>query len=133
MENLCFIKFVGTDSDGLNVYELLFTDNIEDVWGENWEYTPSCLVRDLMPFDENFNEVYTIKTEIKFKLAQDSCCFNMQDCIDGCVCLACEDLVGYEEYPEDGRLVIHFGVELEELEELLAKKNIVMNKKEEDE
>lgn len=36
-----------------------------------------------------------------------------------------EDIMEYEEYPEDGRLVLHYGITYEETEMLLANKNIV--------
>ena len=63
--------------------------------------------------------------KIKLGLIQESCCFGMQDAIDGVVCLAYEDISGYEEYPEDGRLVLNYGILLEEVEEKLAQKNLV--------
>lgn len=125
-EKLCFIKFIGVDSDGLNLYEFLFTKDIDTFWGENFEYMPCCLVNNLIPNEDDYSLVKKVKCDIKLKLIQESCCNSFQDCIDHCVALAYEDLTNYEEYPQDGRLVLQYGMEYEDVEELLALKNIVL-------
>jgi len=123
---LCFIRLVGEEADGLYRYEFIFTDNPDELWGENWEYKPCCLVNDLSPSEEYITEVRVVKTKIKFDLIQDNCCFGMQDCLDGIVALAFENIDAYEEYPENGRLVFMFGDSEEDVEKNLAAKNILI-------
>ena len=123
---LCFVVKVGEESDKLNRYEFIFTDNIDEVWGEGFDQKPSCLVNDLMPNDEYITEVHVVKTKIKLDLIQDNCCFSVSDAYDGICAIAYENLDDYEEYPEDGRLFFMFGETLAEVSRKLAMKNIVM-------
>lgn len=122
---LCFIKLVGRDIEDMYTYEFLFTETPDTVWGVDFEYTPCCLCNNLTPNEEDYDTIKTLKTTIKLNLIQDSCCFSMQDMMDGCCSLAYESLEDYEEYPEDGRLVFQYGISFEETEELLANKNLV--------
>ena len=126
---LCFARHIGDDVEGKHIYEFLFTNNPDEFFGENFEYNPACLVHELTPFDEAYQLVRIVTTDIKFKLAQESCCYSMQDCFDGIHPVAFEDITGLVEYPENGRLVLHFGLEYEEVERLLAAKNILMEEK----
>ena len=123
---LCFIRYIGEENDGLKRYEFIFTDNIDEVFGENFEYKPACLVNDLMVDEQYVTEVHVVKTKIKLDLIQDNCCFSISDCYDGIIALAWEDISEYEEFPEDGRIFFRFGESLEEVENKLAMKNILM-------
>ena len=123
---LCFVRLIGEENDGYYRYEFIFTNNIDEVWGENFEYKPCSLVNGLIPSDEYITEIHIVKTKIKFDLIQDNSCFGMQDCMDGCVAIAYESLDEYEEYPEDGRLIFMFGESFDEVERKLAMKNILM-------
>lgn len=123
---LLFVRLIGEENDGYYRYEFMFTDNPDEAWGEGFEYKPCCLVKDLIPSDEYITEVHIVKTKIKFDLIQDNCCFGMQDCMDGIVAVAHENIDGLDEYPENGRLFFMFGESLDDVEEKLAKKNILM-------
>jgi hypothetical protein len=123
---LLFVRLIGEENDGYYRYEFMFTDNPDEAWGEGFEYKPCCLVKDLVPSDEYITEVHIVKTKIKFDLIQDNCCFGMQDCMDGIVTVAHENIDGLDEYPENGRLVFMFGESLDDIEKKLAKKNILM-------
>ena len=123
-EQLCYVKFLGTDIDGLNIYEFLFTQSIDSFWGENFEIFPSCLCTELIPDEKEYDMVKTLKTELKLSLAQESCCTSYQDAIDGIIAIAYEDMSLYEFYPEDGRLVLHFGLTYEQCVEKLNNKGI---------
>lgn len=123
---LCFVRLIGEENDGYYRYEFIFTNNPDEAWGENWEYKPCCLVNDIMPSDEYITEIHIVKTKIKFDLVQNNCCFGMQDCLDGIVAIAYEDIDEYDDYPNDGRLVFMFGEDYDEVERKLAIKNILM-------
>ena len=123
---LGFIRLIGEENDGYFRYEFIFTDNIDEFWGDNFEYKPAGLVNDLIPSDEYITEIHIVKTKIKFDLVQNNMCFGMQDCTDGIVALAFENIDEYENYPEDGRLFFMFGESFDEVERKLAIKNILM-------
>lgn len=124
---LCFIRLIGEENDGAYRYEFIFTDNIDEVWGEGFDQKPACLVNDLMVEEEYVTEVHIVKTKIKLDLIQNNCCFSISDCYDGLVCLAGENLDEMEDYPEDGRIFFRFGESIDEVENKLAIKNILMS------
>lgn len=84
-------------------------------------------MRDLTPEDDMYEYIAELKTDLILDLAQDNCCFSMQDCRDNVVALASENLEEAEEYPEEGRIVIHFGDTVDEVEKMLAKRDILIN------
>ena len=124
---LGFIKLIGQENDGLYRYEFIFTNNIEEFWGEDFDIKPAGLCNDIMPDDKYITEIHVVRTTIRFDLAQKCNCFSFQDCIDGCISLAWENIDDYEEYPEDtGRLVFGFGESYEDVERKFALRNILM-------
>ena len=122
---LCFIRFIGKDVEGLNNYEFLFTTMPDEFWGENFEYMPCCLCNELIPDENMYDLVKKIRTDIDLDLIQKSCCFSFQDCIDGIVALGWQSLTNLETYPDDGRLILDYGMEYDEVVEALSNKNIV--------
>lgn len=119
-----YILYVGENSDNENIYHFLITIDSDRVWAENWEIRPACIIRDLKPEDDMYEYVAEIKTDIKLDLVQENCCFSMQDCRDKVIALASENLEDAEEYPEEGRIVIHFGDLMDDVEMMLAKRDI---------
>lgn len=122
---LCFVKKLGENSEGNYIYEFLFTNNIDEFWGADFQYKPLALVNNVTPNEGSYNLIKQIETELEIDVVQDSLCFSFQDCIDQIVALAFENLDGADEYPEDGRLVFHFGDDFEKVEELLSKRDII--------
>lgn len=123
---LCFINLIGEEVDGYYRYEFIFTDRIDEVFGEDWEYKPAGMVNTIIPSDEYITEVHIVKTKIKFDLIQNNMCFGMQDAMDGIVSIAYENMDTYESYPEDGRLFFMFGESIDDVERKLAMKSILM-------
>ena len=125
--NLCFIRLIGEENDGYYRYEFIFTNNIDEVFGENFEQKPACLTNNLMVSEEYIYEIHIVKMKIKLDLIQNNCCFSISDCYDGIIALAWENMDNYDEYPEErGRLFFKFGETLEKTEEKLAKCGILM-------
>lgn len=122
---LIFVRLIGENTDKSYRYEFLFSNNPDETYGDNWEYKPCCLVNDLKPSDEYITKIKILNTKIKFDLIQDSCCMSLGDCMDGIIAVAYENIDTYEIYPEEGRLYFMFGDSLEEVEERLAKKNLL--------
>jgi hypothetical protein len=122
-----YVLYVGKNSDNENIYHLLITIDSELTWGEGWENKPACVMRSLTPEDDMYEYVAEVKTEVLLDLAQDNCCYSMQDCRDKVIALASENLEEAEEYPEEGRIVIHFGDLIEDVEKMLARRDITLS------
>ena len=122
-----YVLYVGKNTDDEYIYHLLISNDKEKTWAEGWENKPACVMRDLTPEDDMYEYIAELKTDLMLDLAQDNCCFSMQDCRDNVVALASENLEEAEEYPEEGRIVIHFGDTVDEVEKMLAKRNILIN------
>ena len=124
--SLCFIRLVGEENDGYYRYEFIFTDKIDEAFGEDFDQKPACLVNNLMVSDEYITEIHIVKMKIKLDLIQDNCCFSVSDAIDGIVSIGWENMDNYESYPEDGRLFFFFGETISDVERKLAMKQIIM-------
>lgn len=132
---LLYVNFMGNDLDGRNIYQFLFgTDEQADLfWVEDFDVKPAGIVRNFFVDDSQYDDVRILKVnKIKLDLAQENTCFSMQDCRDNCVALAYENLDNLDndpdfEYPEDGRLVFHFGMTMLDVEMVLAKRNLQMS------
>ncbi len=79
-----------------------------------------------MVSEEYIYEIHIVKMKIKLDLIQNNCCFSISDCYDGVIALAWENMDDYDEYPEEGRIFFRFGETLEEVEDKLAIKNVLM-------
>lgn len=118
---IIYISYIGTDVDGLNVYHFLLSDEPDKVYSEDWGEIPAGNIRNdlLIPDNSQYQYIKELKTDLNLVLAQDNNCFSMQDCRDHVVCLAYEDINGYEEYPEPYRIVIQFGDYIDDIEDML--------------
>lgn len=122
-----YVLYVGKNSDNEHIYHLLISNDREKTWADGWENMPACVMRDLTPEDDMYEYIAELKTDLKLDLAQNNCCFSMQDCRDNVVALASENLEDAEEYPEEGRIVIHFGDTVDDVEKMLARRDITIN------
>lgn len=118
---LCFINHIGEDSNGNQLYELLFSEDKDNFFGEDFEYKPCCLVNQMVPFPDAYQEVRQMTVNIKLTLIQESCCCSFTDCQDGIIPLAFA-------YGNNDELLIKldYGMTLDETEEILAKNNILL-------
>ncbi|MBP5457741.1 MAG: hypothetical protein J6Y37_14710 [Paludibacteraceae bacterium] len=121
-----YVLYIGTDTDNKRVYHFLLSENDNDTFAEGWSEKPACNEKpEALMIDESmFSHVKELKTGVKLELAQDNCCFSMQDCRDKIIALACESLDGVDEYPEPIRIVVHFGDYICDVENMLAKRDM---------
>ena len=106
---LIYINPIGINSEEKYEYEFFFSETPDVVWGENWEIACPSICGDMKPEKNTYTTIKRLVTEIPFFCAQQNSCFSMQDCIDGCISIACEDISGYTDYPEPYRIVFQFG------------------------
>lgn len=126
--SVVYIQNIGKDIDGKYIYHFYLSNNPDEVFAEGWGDVPACNVpRDLINIPEDMYQ-YTVegKTEIKLDLAQDCCCLSMQDSRDNIIALGWENLDTAEVYPEP-RIIIHFGDKIENVEQMFAQRDIVLN------
>lgn len=120
-----YVQEVGKDNDGNYVYEFLISEDPDSIWMDSWNEIPVCNETDVKPSQDYYDYVKELRTDIKLSLGQNNCCVSFMDIKDNIAAIAYEDLSEAEEYPEP-RIVILYGDPLDEVEEMLAKRNLVM-------
>lgn len=106
---IVFAENVGEENEEKYFYRLLFSNNPDIVWGNNFNITPSGIIPDLEPDSATISKEYLLTTNIKLTTAVESTWFSLQDCIDGIIALLF--------YGEGDKIVnIPFGMELEKVE-----------------
>ena len=124
MNKLVFINMLGKNSDEDYIYEFYFSHEPELFWGLDFEVKPASICNIKVPDKMTYEKIETLKTDILLNLSQKNCCFSMQDCKDKIIPVAWENLDNCEEYPEDGRIVFPFGMDIDDINIILAKRNI---------
>jgi hypothetical protein len=118
---LVFINELGPNYKGDNIYEFIFSD-IDDAHGEEWDSEPAG-GKPLPPFVEFIKKVGVLKNDnIELELIQNSDFFGMYDSVDGVISLGWEKPDTYE----GKRLVFHYGETIEDVENKLYEKDIVL-------
>ena len=105
---------------GLYEYDFIFSDTPEIVYGPDWDYPNPSICDTLAPDPTTYSSVRTVKTELPLKTVQETSCYSMEYAMNGIVALAWIDIEGLEEYPENGRMVFHYGDSVEKVTELLG-------------
>lgn len=125
-EYLAFVRKIGNAINGDNIYEFMFTTVPDVVWGDNFNIIPAGIIPNLMPELNSLSKKGRVITDIDFKLACESTCFSMMDCIDGIIAL-CFTEAGIEnefhfDFGEEFNNVINklkkYNLQLIELEEI---------------
>lgn len=126
MLGLIYVNTLGKNSEKEYVYEFYFSDEPEMTWAIDWDIKPSYICNLEPPEKRNYNLIKLVKCEIILNTAQKNSCFSMQDCKDNIIPIAWENIDEYEEYPEDGRIVFKFGIDINDVENILKKRNILL-------
>jgi len=123
---LVFVNELGPNYRGDNIYEFIFSDKIDDVWGEMWESKPSNGYPN-PPDIEHIKKVGILKNDkISLSVIQKSDYFSMIDSIDGVVALGWEnesDLINFDLVK---RLVFKFGDTEDEIKNKLYERDIIL-------
>ena len=118
MAELVFINEKGRDMDRY-VYEFIFSETPEIVYGPDWDYPNPSICTDVAPDPTTYNIVHTVITTYRLKTIQENTCYSMEYAMNGILALAWIDIEGLEEYPEHGRMVFHYGDTEKKVVELL--------------
>jgi hypothetical protein len=93
MSYLIYVNELGPNYKGDNIYEFIFSDSSEDVWGEAWESKPSNGYP-LPPDIEHIKKVGVLKNDqITMSVIQNSDYFSMIDSMDDIIALCWEKKV----------------------------------------
>ena len=126
MSYLIYVNGLGPNYKGDNIYEFIFSDVKNDVWGENWESKPSN-GNPLPPNIEFIKKVGVLKnSEIKLSLIQDSDFFSMIDALDDVISLAWESEDSDINFETNKRLVFRFGEDEKTIKNKLYERDIVL-------
>ena len=122
---LIFINELGPNYKKENIYEFIFSENLEELWGDEWDSVPAHGKPGTpeVPYIEKVGVLS--QSTIKLELVQNSDYFGMEHALDKIISL------GWEIFEDgvvgDDRLVFHFGEKLEEVENKLYARDLVLD------
>jgi hypothetical protein len=123
---LIFVNELGPNYKGDNIYEFIFSDSVEDIWGEYWESKPSNGYP-LPPNIEFIKKVGVLKNDkISLSVIQKSDYFSMIDAMDDVVALSWENESEFVNFNLDKRLVFRFGDSEEIVKNKLYERDIIL-------
>ena len=123
---LIYVNGLGQNYKGEHIYEFIFSDKTEGIWGQDWESKPSNGYPS-PPDIEKIKKVGVLKNEIiKLSLIQDSDFFSMIDALDGVIALGWEEENDSIDFNQMKRLVFRFGETEKEVKDKLYERDIVL-------
>ena len=122
---LIYVNKLGVNWSDKNVYEFLFTNDLTDVDGEDWDAYPASNIA--KPPRVDFVKKVGILTtsDLTLHLIQESTLFAVWDAVDGVVAMAWENMDDYDEYP-DSRFAIMYGDTIKDVEDKLFSIDLVL-------
>ncbi len=122
---LIFVNELGPNYKGENVYEFIFSDKVDELWGEDWDSVPAHG----NPGPPEMNYIKSVgvlnKSKIKMELVQNSDYFGMEHALDRVIALGWE-VFQDDDFSNDERLVFHFGDTQEEVINKLYARDLVL-------
>ena len=126
MSYLIYVNELGPNYKGDNIYEFIFSDTLEKIWGDNWESKPSNGYP--LPTDLEFiRKVGILKDDqVTLSVIQNSDYFSMMDSMDGVIAMAWENESDDVDFDHQKRLVFRFGDEETTVKDKLYERDIVL-------
>jgi hypothetical protein len=125
MNYLIYINGLGPNYKGENIYEFIFSDSLNEIWGESWEVRPANGYPS-PPDIEHIKKVGVLmNSNITMDLIQDSDVFSVQDSIDDVIALGWEkeeDL----DFSLVKRLVFRYGETEQSVKDKLYERDLVL-------
>jgi len=126
MSYLIYVNELGPNYKGDNIYEFIFSDSVENVWGESWESKPSNGYP-LPPDIEHIKNVGVLKNDqITMSVIQNSDYFSMIDSMDDIIALCWENENEDVDFTRQKRLVFKFGETEQSVKDKLYERDIVL-------
>ena len=128
---LVFINELGPNFKGNFVYEFIFSDELTEIWGEDWDSIPASS-KPQPPEIEFIKKVGILSKEgIEFEIVQNSDYFSFTDAIDDVIALAWEKYNEENETSTEKRLVFRFGEIEDSVNDKLYSRDLILNYNEE--
>lgn len=121
---LGFVDLIGRTIDGKYIYRFDFTTDIDVLWGEYFNVTPSGIIPDLQPDKNALSRSGKIIFPREMAIAKKNYCFSMQDCIDGIIPLIFSEIDEETLELDDKPFFIRFGESFSKVKEKLDKVNL---------
>lgn len=121
---LVFVRPVGKTKDEKYEYDLLFSEYPEEVWALYWDDPNPSSCGDITPDVTTYNFVKRISTEYELTTIQNTSCYSMEHAMHRIVALSWINIENLEEYPQEGRMVLHYGDDFDLVEKKLTNFNI---------
>ena len=126
MSYLIYVNELGPNYKGDNIYEFIFYDGLEEIWGDSWESAPANGYPS-PPDLEFIQKVGTLKSDfISLAVVQKSDYFSMSDCMDGIIALSWEDERSDIDFNTHKKLVFRFGETEQSVKDKLYERDIVL-------
>ena len=125
MNFLIYVNKLGSNYKGENLYEFIFSDSIENIWGESWDSKPANGYPS-PPDIEFVTKVGMLKNILDLEVLQNSDIFSMIDGMDDVIALAWENESENINFDTKKRLVFRFGESLETVKNKLYERDIVL-------
>ena len=126
MNYLIYINELGPNYKGDNIYEFIFSDTLENIWGDSWESKPANDYP--QPPELNFvKKVGILKNNlVSLSVIQKSDYFSMIDAIDDVIALGWENESDSINFDIDKRLVFRFGETEETVKNKLYERDLIL-------
>lgn len=125
MSLLIYVNKLGSNYKGENLYEFIFSDSTENIWGESWDSKPANGYPS-PPDMEFITKVGVLKNVLDFEVLQNSDIFSMIDGMDDVIALAWENESEQVNFDVQKRLVFRFGDTIESVKNKLYERDIVL-------
>lgn len=126
MNYLIYINELGPNYKGENLYEFIFSNNLENIWGENWESKPA----NGYPLPPNLEYISNIgcmrNNLIKFEVLQNSDYFSMIDAQDDVISLGWEVESENVDFNSVKRLVFRYGENEKSVKDKFYERDIIL-------
>ena len=123
---LLFINELGPNYKHENIYEFIFGDETEELWGDEWDARPAHG----KPGPPELQYIKTVgvlnNTKVTLDLVQNSDYFSMEHALDNVIALGWETYEEDYENGEEERLVFHFGEDLKSVNDKLYARDIIL-------
>lgn len=126
MNYLIYINELGPNYKGDNIYEFIFSDTLDGIWGDSWESKPSNGYP-LPPDLEFVKKVGVFKNNfVSLSVIQKSDYFSMIDAMDDVIALGWENESDNVNFDVDKRLVFRFGETEETVKNKLYERDLIL-------
>ena len=117
---LVFVRPIQQNVDEKFEYELLFSSTPENVWGPFWDDNMPAQCGDITPEKTTYDKVIKIESPYKLTTIQELSCYSMEHAIHGIVALSYVDINVLEEFPNEGRMTLLFGMDISIVNKILT-------------